>query len=255
MLAPLRWARTALTSTALRAWFVKRLFRRRDEGGDIYPDDASRGIVAGPAFDRILVLGEGTAVGLGVSVSDLAMGAQLARELSHGTRKGVHWSSIALDRFRLDSAPALIRDTPSIATVDLVIVIAGITDTLRLTSLRAWELAVTDTLAALESLLSRDAVIVFAEIPPMDNAGSISRIARATSGRRAAAFNAATRRLVLGRDRAISVAFPASLRNEVWLPGSRESSYATMYALWADAVVVAILDERGRAHRVGRFPA
>lgn len=206
-------------------------------------------------FDRIIVIGEGTAIGLGVSISALAMGGQLARTLSLATGRGVHWTSIGLDKYRLGSAPALIRDTPSIATVDLVIIMAGITDTLMLTSRRRWERAVEDTLSELDGMLSRDAVIVFAEIPPMDNAGSISRAARAASGRHAAALNNMTRRLVFGRKRVLSVPFPRSLHEELWLPESHESPYATMYAIWASAVVTAILDERGITARAGRFPA
>jgi hypothetical protein len=255
MLAPLRWARKAVNSTALGVAFVEFFFRRQDASGDIYPDDAGRGIVDGPAFDRIVIVGEGTAIGLGVSINALAMGAQLARKLSHATGKGVHWTSIGLDKYRLGSAPALIRDTPSIATVDLVIVMAGITDTLLLTSRRRWERAVEDTLAELDGVLSRDAVIVFAEIPPMDNAGSISRAARAASGHHAAALNKITRRLVFARKRVLSVAFPRSLREELWLPESRESPYANMYAIWANALVTAILDERGIEPQAGTFPA
>jgi hypothetical protein len=256
--------------------FFEFFFRRRDAAGDIRPTDAPHGML--PGFDplRILVVGEATAVGLGVATHALGPAAQTARRFARLSGRGVTWNALGLPDSRLRTAGSLFRensldgleaagldgpgpDRPALdgagplgapspldpcafANVDCVILMAGITDTLCATRVRDWTSQLSAMLDSLEELLPAHGHVLVAEIPPMHNAGSISRAARVAAGVHARAINAATRSVVGVRRRVTMVPFPDTLTTELWVPNSEQEPYREMYATWGGAFAERIAD-------------
>jgi hypothetical protein len=108
----------------------------------------------------------------------------------------------------------------------------------------------------LDRLLPAAGRIVVAEIPPMDNAGSISRAARLAAGMHARRLNAVSRSVLVGREKARLAAFPTTLTEDLWVPKSEPGSYRNMYAVWSAAFTqtltahLTLRDETARGTRV-----
>lgn len=216
-------------------------FRRQDASGDIQPTDAAEGDLPGPDRLRLLVLGERTAMGLGVATHALGPAAQTARRLARLSGRGVSWSAMGMPDSRLRSAGRLFADADRLGDVDCVVLMAGITDTLCATPVADWSRQLYATLDALESMLPPRGLVLVAEIPPMDNAGSISRAARAAAGIHARRINRATRAVVSDRAQVQTTPFPEAMTRDVWLPRSEEGAYREMYETWGDAFADGIM--------------
>jgi hypothetical protein len=210
------------------------LFRRADASGDVYPDDADHGVVPGPDPDRVLFLGEAGMITLGVRTHDLSLAAFFARHHHAATRRGVEWRVRTLPSSRIAEGPRVTAAMEAeLRRTDLVVLVVGITDALRVISGANWEESVRSTLRALISSLPRDARILVAEIPPLDNAGTLSRPARIAAGLQAQALNRRTREAAEEHERCRAVAFPDELTRSLWRPDSEENRYTHTYTTWA----------------------
>jgi hypothetical protein len=79
----------ALVTFPLRgARVAEFVFRRRDAGGDVYPEDASDGMVEGCDPDRVLFVGELGELTLGVRTHELSLPAFFARRRAAATGRG-----------------------------------------------------------------------------------------------------------------------------------------------------------------------
>jgi len=85
---------------------VEFVFKRRDAAGDIYPDDPDRGVVAGPAPERVIFLGELGELTLGVRTHELSLPAFFARHRAAETGRGVEWSVAAVSSSSVRDAAA-----------------------------------------------------------------------------------------------------------------------------------------------------
>ncbi|RIJ55032.1 hypothetical protein [Clavibacter phaseoli] len=221
------------------------LYRRSDASGDIHPDDAAHGTVAGPDPDRIAVVGEMGMISLGVRTHEIALPAFLARHHATRTGRGVAWSIAPLPRSCLREAPAVIATVEGeLARADAVVLLAGITDVLRVTSTRAWSRQMRSAIEALRAHLPRDAWILVADIPPLDNAGSLSQPARLAAGLHAQALNRHTREAIAGLPCTRAVPFPEELTRALWRPESEERRYQRTYRSWGAHLSEALVAAR-----------
>jgi hypothetical protein len=236
---------TSLARSAVRAFsYAGYQLRRRDRSGDIYPVDESAGRVPGPSPERVIVIGEATAVGYGVLTHELGMAAQFARQLSVSSGRGVDWSSTALPDNMIGSAPALVREMAAqIATADVVIVVVGIVDTLSLTTSTAWGRHLAETLDELISHARPGAHILVPEIPPLSSAGAIPPLVRWASSHQARLLNSVSASVVALRPRVRTVGFPAGLDNQLWKTETCPAAYRTLYAAWAAAILDVVRGE------------
>lgn len=210
------------------------LFRRADASGDIYPDDADHGVVPGPDPDRVLFLGEAGMISLGVRTHDLSLAAFFARHHHAHTHRGVQWRIRTLPHSRLHEAPNAIRaEQELLHGTDIVVLPVGITDTLRVTHALTYQEHLHATLGALSQSLPRGARIVIAEIPPLDNAGSLSRPARVAAGMHANTLNRVAQKAAQDYPDCTTVEFPTELTQSLWRPESEEKRYVTTYTTWA----------------------
>jgi hypothetical protein len=232
--SPLRFAAGFLHLVGL-------FFRRADSAGDIYPDDDTHGQIAGTAPERILVMGERGEINLGVVTNELSIAAFFARAHHEVTGRGSEWAIATFPRDRIAGGEATVsRCAPDVSRTDLVVIIAGITDSLTLVSANRWGRRLSATITALLAELPIDAHIVIAEIPPLGNAGSLSRVARLVAGRRSAALNKRTRALTAANTRVLVVPFPDELTDRLWVPQSQEQRYTRTYSLWSRGLMAAV---------------
>ena len=220
------------------ASFIKFLLRPRTRADDLFPTDTPAGVVAGPDPDRVLMLGEATGMGYGVLTHDLGLAGQFARRLSQHTGRGVEWSTYPIPGGRLRGAPRAIAEIAArLEGTDIFILVAGIVDTLSLTTRTAWGRDLAETLDGVGACLPSDALILIAEIPPLGEAYEITPLSRLASGRQSRALNRCTRVMVAGRPRCVAAPFPEGVRQAVWSTRTLPPSYAGMYAAWSAALV------------------
>jgi hypothetical protein len=227
-----------LLTPARLVGFAEFVFRRNDKSGDIFPNDEPSGFIEGDDPERIVVMGEANAVGLGVTRHTLGMAGHLARLMASRANGGVRWWAVGVRGQRIrNMADSVVENRELLERADLVVLMMGIVDTLSLTSKKSWSASMAASLDLLLETVPQDATVLITCIPPMDNAGSVSRVARFAAGRQARAFNVITDELVRTRVRCTMVPFPQSLQQDLWVPESREGPYVGMYSSWAAAAV------------------
>ncbi|TCU44613.1 hypothetical protein [Curtobacterium sp. PhB146] len=227
----LRRAAFSLPSRSARV--VEFVFRRLDATGDFYPHDAMEGTVPGPDPDRVVFMGERGELSLGVRTHEVSLPAFFARHRAARTARGVSWKMLPAPSASVRELPSVIAaHREDLGRCDLVVVLVGITDALRVLPTRVWEQRVRDTIAALREVVPVDAEVVIGEIPPLDNAGSLSRPARLAAGVHGRRLNARTRLVVEACPRVRAVGFPDELTRSVWRPESDEHRYRDTYKVW-----------------------
>jgi hypothetical protein len=224
----------ALTGAPLRGVrIVEFVFKRRDAAGDIYPDDPDRGVVPGPDPERVVFLGERGELSLGVRTHELSLPAFFARHRAAQTGRGVRWSIAAPPSSSVRDAPAVVvKHGHELPGCDHVVVLLGITDSLLVIPPSVWEEQLRLTVDTLLQALPPRSRITFGDIPPLDNAGSLSAPARIAAGIQGRALN--DRMKLVARDYAtVSVVdFPEELTRSVWRPESEEHRYRDTYKVW-----------------------
>jgi hypothetical protein len=225
--------RSAVTLPARVGRFSEFLFRRSDAAFDVYPDDPAEGTVPGPDVGRVWFLGERGELSLGVRTHELSLPAFFARHRAARRGRGTSWS--------IASAPSSsVRDLPSVVeghrehlgACEVVVVMVGITDALRVMSPLTWERHLSDTLTALLDALPPGARVLVGAIPPLDNAGSLSRPARIAAGAHGRELNRRSCAVAADHGRVDVVDFPEELTRSVWRPEAEEHRYRDTYAVW-----------------------
>ncbi|QWS32301.1 GDSL-type esterase/lipase family protein [Curtobacterium aetherium] len=224
---------TALTLPARSARFSEFVFRRSDAAFDVFPDDPAAGEVPGAGLDRVLFIGERGELSLGVRTHELSIPAFFARHRAAQYGRGTAWSIASCPSSSIRQLPAVVRGhREQLRECQLVVVMVGITDSLSVMAPATWERHLRDTVEALHEALPRDARVMVGEIPPLDNAGSLSRAARVAAGVHGRALNARSRAVAEDLDRVDVVDFPEELTRSVWRPEAEEHRYRDTYAVW-----------------------
>lgn len=101
------------------------------------PHDAPQGHAPGENPDRVLVFGNGIAMGWGVGTHELAIPGQLARALSQRTGRGADVDLLADMRWDVESAASVLSGD-SLGVYDAIVIVMGASDAYRFTSPRKW---------------------------------------------------------------------------------------------------------------------
>lgn len=171
------------------------------------PTDLAQVRVEGYDTDRVLILGDGPAVGYGVSSQNLALLGTLARELSALSGRGTTADLVADPMMTAEKAVALVPEL-LVWRYDYVFIVLGITDTMKLTSVAAWRRHLARLLAAMSEELAVSAYIVVAGVPPIASIRLLTWPFSTIASRRADAINAATVELCAGLPRVKYVEVP-----------------------------------------------
>jgi len=208
-------------------------FRRSDAAFDVFPDDAAEGTVRGVGTDRVWFVGERGELSLGVRTHELSLPAFFARRRAARSGRGTAWSIASAPSSSLRQLPAIVRGHRELLReCELAVVMVGITDALRVMPPERWEQHLRDTVDALLDALPPTGRVLLGEIPPLDNAGSLSRPARVAAGVHGQALNARARSVADDHERVDVVGFPEELTRSVWRPEAEEHRYRDTYAVW-----------------------
>lgn len=208
------------------------------------PDGPPRAHAPGLDPYRVLIVGDGVALGRGVRSHDLALPGHLARSASHRMGRGVDVDLITSAEFSLSDVVSAIRDSRPLR-YDAIVLVAGSDEAILQVPVARWESRLASALAEIRRMVSPRAAVLVCGIPAnhlgrkLPNA--IARLADAhaheldVASRRACARSAATQFVDL-------------------IPGRRSpgvsSPSAEQYRLWADA-----LAERLASGRAGDHPS
>lgn len=222
-----------LTLPARSARVGEFLFRRSDAAWDVFPDDPAAGTVRGPGTERVWFIGERGELSLGVRTHELSLPAFFARHRAAHHGRGTSWSIASAPSSSIRHLPSTVRaERGHLQRCDLAVLMVGISDALRVMPPHTWEHHLRETLDALHEALPDSARVLIGDIPPLDNAGSLSRPARVAAGLHGRALNARTRVVAHDHARVSVVEFPEVLTRSVWRPEAEEHRYRDTYAVW-----------------------
>ena len=185
---------------------------------------------------RVAIVGESTAVGVGADTQDEALPGHLARALASRLKKTVRWHVIGGNGMTLKRVVSEVRREHE-KRYDAAVVLLGVNDVFRLTSVKAW-LANLRLLA--ESLTERGCeVIVFSSVPPVGRFSALPQPLRAILGLRASLLDGHLETLTsdLPRGAYCRVRFPTGAAN-VASDGVHPSSDG--YCDWAQQLAATI---------------
>ncbi|MBF7731197.1 SGNH/GDSL hydrolase family protein [Pseudomonas sp. N040] len=132
---------------------------------------------------RVLLLGESTVAGVGVTSQQEALAGQFAAQLARRIRRPVAWQ--ALGENGIAATQACERLLPQVADrqFDLVLLVFGVNDTTHFTSRRRWQTALA-TLA--QPFSGPECMVAFTAVPPIQHFSALPWLLRRLLGWRAA---------------------------------------------------------------------
>lgn len=183
---------------------------------------------------RVLLMGCGPAVGLGVLSHDLALPGGIARALSHEIGRGVDVDVIADLEITARGAYPLLDDTV-LTRYDVVIVMLGVFDAMRLAPPGRWRSDMSALLTLLEYEGKPNLRTFVMTVPPMPR---LRMLPTRLANRHARRLNAELPLACAGHPRTSLLPFPAS-------PAARDSRYRgpATYRAWARDIVAPIAAE------------
>lgn len=227
-------------AAARPAIFVQYVALRAGLQGTVFPRDAGSGAVAGDDPQRVLVIGEATAVGFGVLSHELGMAGHFSRQLARRTGRGVEWTTRPFSDLTIHTAAGTVRDRALLDGVDVVLLMVGVGDSIRLTPQRTWRRLLCSALEELAQGLPAGARVLIPEVPPLNESVGIPAAWRAVAARHARLLNRVTAEIVASRPEAVAVPFPGESVIDLGDPDAAQAS--RVYASWSRAFIRRMLD-------------
>lgn len=149
---------------------------------------------------RLLVVGESTAAGVGVTSHDQGLAGQLATLLADQHQRAVDWAVVGqtgatLRRIRHRLLP-LVPQVPG--DYDLVVLLAGVNDVLGGTAPQSWAADLSAVLDGLGTRLAPEGRLVVAGVPPFIHFPSLPNLLAAYLDTRGRRLDVATRAVLAG---------------------------------------------------------
>ncbi|CCE74558.1 SGNH/GDSL hydrolase family protein [Clavibacter nebraskensis] len=222
-------------AVARPAIFAQYVALRTGLQGTVFPRDAASGVVPGDFPHRVLVIGEATAVGMGVLSHELGMAGHFSRQLSRRTGRGVEWATRPFSDLTIHTAAGAVRDRALLDGVDVVLLMVGVGDSIRLTPQRVWRRLLCGAIEDLARGLPEGARVLIPEVPPLNESVGIPSPWRAVAARHARLLNRITAEIVASRPDADAVPFPGESVIDLGDPDAAQAS--RVYASWSRAFV------------------
>ena len=142
---------------------------------------------------KLVVVGESTVAGVGVSHQQQGLAAQVAIALEQQLAKSVQWFAYGKNGARL--ADVCLTLLPQhLHQADIILVSIGVNDTIRLSSLKHWQQHITALVTKIRQ--HSNAPIRFLTLPPMHQFTALPSPLRQVIGFRARALDAALRKSI-----------------------------------------------------------
>lgn len=186
---------------------------------------------------QLLVVGESTAVGVGVDHTDDSVSPLLAATLSQLSLRAVDWQVAGRAGARAHRITHLLplddRD------YDLVVLLLGVNDALRLTSRRRWRGSLVGLCEALGNRLSPAGLIVVVAPPDLHQFEVLPQPLRWTVATHAAALDAELQRLAARTGGPIRVSTPP-IDDPHMFAADRFHPNVVAYSQWADHIAAEV---------------
>ncbi|WP_043671832.1 hypothetical protein [Clavibacter michiganensis] len=231
--------RRVAQAVARPAIFVQYLALRAGLQSTVFPRDAGSGVVPGESPQRVLVIGEATAVGFGVLSHELGMAGHFSRQLARRTGRGVEWATRPFSDLTIHTAAGTVRDRELLAGVDVVLLLVGVGDSIRLTPQRTWRRLMCAAIDDLGRGLPEGATVLVAEVPPLHESTGVPAGWRPVAARHARLLNRVTAEIIASRPEVISVPFPPESIIDIGDPDAAQAS--RVYASWSRVFVQRML--------------
>ncbi|WP_370531976.1 SGNH/GDSL hydrolase family protein [Clavibacter sp. VKM Ac-2872] len=226
-------------AVARPAIFAQYVALRTGLQGTVFPRDAASGVVPGDFPQRVLVIGEATAVGMGVLSHELGMAGHFSRQLARRTGRGVAWATRPFSDLTIHSASGTVRDLALLDGVDVVLLMVGVGDSIRLTPQRTWRRLLCAAIDDLTRGLPEGARVLIPEVAPLNGSVGIPAAWRAVAARHARLLNRVTAEVVASRSQVAAVPFPGDRVVDLGDPDAAQAS--RVYASWSRAFVEQLL--------------
>ena len=186
---------------------------------------------------RLLVLGDSSAAGVGVSHQDAALADRLCATL--GQRYRVSWRVIASSGATVSGTLATLEKTAP-QEFDLIVVALGVNDAKNGVSFASWRLRYATLLDVLDAKFAPDCICV-SGVPPLQNFPLLPAPLGTVIGARATRFDAYLAELCAAREGVYHLPFDTvpttdDLAADGFHPNAR------VYAEWADRVIARAWD-------------
>ena len=186
---------------------------------------------------QLLVVGESTAVGVGVDHTEDSVSPLLAAALSDLSLRAVEWQVAGRTGAHAQRITHLLplddRD------YDLAVVLLGVNDALRLTSRRRWRGSLVDICEALSNRLSPAGLIVVVAPPDLDQFEVLPQPLRWTVATHGATLDADLQRLAASTSGPIRVSTPPIDNPDMFAADSFHPN-AGAYLRWADHIAAEV---------------
>lgn len=187
---------------------------------------------------RLLLLGESTVAGVGVSCLDFALVGQLASALAERLRRPVSWRALGENGITAEQACRhwlpLAQEPPA----DLVVLVFGVNDTTQCSSSRTWH-------SALERLINhfraQGAQVVCTAVPPLQHFSALPWLLRQLLGWRASLLDNQLRLLAQRLGAAYCPAAVTMRKDYLAIDGYHPSVLG--YRVWGEALALWLSEE------------
>ncbi|MBB5842855.1 hypothetical protein HD599_001178 [Conyzicola lurida] len=142
--------------------------------------------------DLVLILGNGTAHGWGVTTYQLALPGQLSREMERVTGRECHVHYIGDESMDVSSTRQWLSDHDA-SVYDVVLVVVGVSDAVQLTSEQQWTEALDELLTDLRQRTKPAARFLLAGIQPLRSIVTLDSALGGVADRHATRLNLITR--------------------------------------------------------------
>ena len=210
------------------------------------PTDAPRVHIGGPDPDRILVVGGGITVGFGVLSHALGIAGHLARKVSGATGRGVDVDIIARHDLTIDDVPSILVDS-NLDSYDAVVLMLGVTDSMKRTSARAWRQGVAELIHAISDRAAAGGHIFVVGVQPVRLVTTLDNRVGFFAELHARALDRESIRACAGSSQSTYIPFHPQRE-----PTERYRSSDT-YGKWAGLLSPAVVDVLQRNHPLGDF--
>lgn len=187
---------------------------------------------------RLLVVGESTALGVGVVDTRASLAPRLAARLAASSTRAVSWTIIGRTGATAARIPPLLP--PRIGDrFDLVIVLLGVNDTLHLTSRRVWRRSIAGLCEALTTRLAPAALVVAVGPPDLRQFTALPQPLRGIMAWHAAALDRDLHRMAASPGPLTHVPTPP-LEGPAMFAADRFHPSGYAYQRWADHIADAV---------------
>jgi lysophospholipase L1-like esterase len=214
-------------------WVRRRTPRLPDAEGRAWGSIAG----TGPGINLVL-LGKSTVAGVGASTQQGALACKTATCLSHQIDRTVYWRAIG--RSGITARETLTELVPRLegTRTDVLVIVLGVNDVLRLTSSSRWAMDKSLLIAAVRDYCG-NIPVVLAGVPQMNHFPALPNPLRFVLGSRSSRLDAVSRRLADSMDSVLYSGVDLKDRRDLFCVDGFHPSEAG-YEIWGERLAVAV---------------